>query len=179
MNDMLDMAAEDLVVIDESGANLNMTRLYARNYGGERIKEAVPVEHGPKISIISAISTEEVVASTYGEWSTDGDIFMGFIENCLAPKLSAGQIVLLDNIPFHKMEKIRKAIEVTGAHLKFLPPYSPDFSPIEYMWSKIKAVLKRLAPRTLIDFRKAIKLAFKSVSKTDLLAWFEHCGYII
>lgn len=176
---MLDKAAKDLVVIDESGAHLNMTRLYGRGYGGERIKEAVPVEHGPKLSIISAINTEEVVASTYGEWSTDGDIFMGFIENCLAPKLSAGQRVLLDNVAFHKMGKIRKAIEATGAQLQFLPPYSPDFSPIEYMWSKIKAILKKLAPRTLNDFKKAIKVAFKSVSKSDLLAWFEHCGYKI
>jgi transposase len=176
---MLDMAADKLVVVDESGAHLNMTRAYARKYGGERIKEAVPVEHGPKLSLISAISTEEIVASTYGEWSTDGDIFIGFIENYLVPKLSAENTVVLDNIPFHKMEKVKKAIEATGAHLKFLPPYSPDFSPIENMWSKIKAVLRKLAPRTLKDFKKAIKVAFQSISKTDLLAWFKHCGYLV
>lgn len=175
---MLDIAAEKLVVVDESGAHLNMTRLYARNYGGERIKEAVPMEHGSKLSIISAISTKEIVASTYGEWSTDGDIFTGFIENYLAPKLSAENIVILDNIPFHKMEKVKKAIEATGACLKFLPPYSPDLSPIENMWSKIKTVLRRCAPRTLKDFNKAIKIAFQSVSETDLLAWFKHCGYL-
>lgn len=156
-----------------------MTRLYARNYGGERIKEAVPMEHGPKLSIISAISTKEILTSTYGEWSTDGDIFTGFIENYLAPKLPAENIVVLDNVPFHKMRKVKKAIEATGACLKFLPPYSPDLSPIENMWSKIKTVLRRLAPRTLKDFKKAIKIAFQSVSETDLLAWFKHCGYLV
>jgi hypothetical protein len=78
---MTDMVAKKLVVIDESGAHLNMTRAYAHHEGGECIKETVPVEHGPKLSIISAISTEAVVASAYGEWSTDVAIFMGFIEN--------------------------------------------------------------------------------------------------
>jgi transposase len=175
---MADIAADTLIFIDEAGANLSMTRAYARSYGGNRIKVAVPAEHRPKLSIISAISTEEVVASVYGEWATNGDIFSEFIETCLVPQLSVGQLVLVDNISFHKMAKVKQAIEATGASLKFLPPYSPDFSPIENMWSKIKTVLRTLAPRTLKEFKKAIKVAFQSVSKNDLVAWFKYCGYV-
>jgi transposase len=105
--------------------------------------------------------------------------FFTFIEKCLIPKLTAGKIILLDNVAFHKAFRIKEAIEAVGAKLKFLPPYSPDFPPIENMWSKIKTVLRKFSPRTLNEFKKAIKKAFASISTTDLLAWFRHCGYNI
>ncbi len=173
------MLVNDLIFIDESGASLRMTRGHTRVAGSERIKMPVPAGHGPKISIISAISADEVVTTMYGEWSTDGEIFSTFIEKCLVPKLSAGKIVLLDNVAFHKTSRIQKAIEAVGAKIKFLPPYSPDFSPIENMWSKIKTALRKFSPRTLSEFKKAIKKAFASISKTDLLSWFRHCGYSV
>jgi len=173
------MLSKNLIFIDESGASLRMAREYARIVGGERIKMPLPTKHGPKLSIIGAISVDKVVASMYGEWSADGEIFATFIEKCLVPTLSVGKIVLLDNIPFHKNKRIKEAIEATGAKIRFLPPYSPDFSPIENMWSKIKSILRKYAPRTLGDFKKAIKKAFLSISSTDLLGWFRHCGYTV
>lgn len=176
---MSEMLAKDLIFIDESGACLRMTREYARIEGGNRIKMPVPAGHGPKLSMIGAISVEEIVAAMYGEWSTDSDIFVTFIEKCLVPKLTAGKIVLLDNVAFHKNKRVREAIEATGAKIKFLPSYSPDFSPIENMWSKIKSVLRKFSPRTLDDFKKAIKKAFTSISTNDLLGWFRHCGYAV
>jgi transposase len=173
------MPSKDLIFIDESGANLCMIREYARIVGGERIKMPVPAGHGPKLSMISAISVDEVVTSMYGEWSTDGEIFMTFIEKCLVPKLSPGKTVILDNVPFHKNKRVKEAIEATGAKIKFLPPYSPDFSPIENMWSKVKSILRKFAPRTLGDFKRVIKKAFTSISQTDLIGWFKHCGYVV
>ena len=177
MKGISEMATQNLIFIDESGANLGMTRSYARGVGGERIKMPAGMLHGPKLSMISAISVEEVVSSLYGEWSTDGDIFLAFIQKCLVPKLTPGKKVVMDNVPFHKMQSVREAIEATGAELEFLPAYSPDFSPIENMWSKIKTILQKFSARNLKEFKKAIKVAFKSITQKDLLGWFKHCGY--
>ena len=85
----------------------------------------------------------------------------------------------MDNVSFHKVVGVKEAIEETGAILLYLPPYSPDLSPIENMWSKIKSSLRRLSPRTRGQFKRAIRIAFESVSKKDLVSWFKHCGYNI
>jgi len=118
-----------------------------------------------------------VEAALYGEWSTNGEIFLEFVKNQLVPRLGNGKIVIMDNVSFHKIIGVKEAIEATGAQLFFLPPYSPDLSPIENMWSKIKAVLRKFAPRSRLQFKKAIRIAFESVSKKDLVGWFKHCGY--
>jgi len=172
------LAADKLIFIDESGANLRMTSRYARAEGGRRIKMPVPCKRGPQISIIGAISTEKVEAALYGEWATNGEIFLSFIENCLAPKLKKNQIVIMDNVKFHLQASIANKIEEKGAKVVFLPPYSPDFSPIENMWSKIKNSLRKLAPRTLKEFKKSIRIAFEEISKSDLGNWYKHCGYL-
>ena len=171
--------ADDLIFIDESGANLRMASTYARSEGGQRIKMPVPFNRGPQLSMIGAISTKKVEAALYGEWSTNGDIFLTFIEKQLMPKLKSNHIVVMDNIKFHMQEAVAKAIQSKGAKVIFLPPYSPDFSPIENMWSKIKNTLRRFAPRSLKSFKKIIRIAFKQISKNDLIGWFKHCGYRI
>ena len=147
--------------------------------GGIRIKYSCPYSRGNKHSIISAVSSSGVEAALYGEWSTDGSIFLDFIKRQLVPRLNKGKIVIMDNVGFHKVVGVREAIEESGARLLFLPPYSPDLSPIENMWSKIKSSLKKLAPRTRSQFRKAIRIAFEGISRKDLVAWFKHCGYNI
>ncbi len=129
--------------------------------------------------MIGAVSTVGVEAALYGEWSADGEIFLGFVKEQLVPRLAKGKIVIIDNVSFHKVVGVREAIEETGAHLFFLPPYSPDLSPIENMWSKIKSILKKLAPRTKTQFKKAIRMAFEAIAKQDLTAWFKHCGYFM
>lgn len=88
-------------------------------------------------------------------------------------------VVIMDNVSFHKIIGVKEAIEAAGAQLVFLPPYSPDLSPIENMWSKIKSVIKKFAPRTKQQFRKVIRNAFNAVEQQDLISWFRHCGYIL
>jgi transposase len=97
----------------------------------------------------------------------------------LVPRLNKGKVVIMDNVSFHKVIGVKEAIEATGAQLIFLPPYSPDLSPIENMWSKIKAVLRKYAPRTKSQFRKVIRNAFIAIEQQDLISWFRHCGYIL
>jgi transposase len=169
--------ASNFIFIDECGANLRMESSYARAEGSKRIKMPCPFNRGPKLSIIGGISTKKIEAALYGEWSTDGEIFFTFIEKQLVPQLEAENIVVMDNVKFHLQERVRKAIESEGAKAIFLPPYSPDFSPIEKMWSKIKNTLPKLKARTLKEFHKAIRIAFKEVSESDLINWFKCCGY--
>lgn len=169
--------ADNLIFIDESGANLRMESSYARVEGGQRIKMPVPHNRGPQISMIGAISTKKVEAALYGEWATTGDIFLTFIEKELSPHLKKRHIVIMDNIKFHLQAAVAAIIESKGAKVIFLPPYSPDFSPIENMWSKIKNTLRKLAPRTLREFKKSIHVAFNQVTNSDLVNWFKHCGY--
>lgn len=174
---MKNFNAKSLIFIDESGANLRMSSSYARAEGSKRIKMPIPFEHGPQFSMIGAISVNQVEAALYGEWATNGDIFHAFIEHNLLRRLKPKHTVIMDNVKFHLQARIRETIESTGAKIIFLPPYSPDLNPIENMWSKIKNTLRKLAPRTIRNFKKCIKIAFNEISKTDLVEWFKHCGY--
>jgi transposase len=171
--------AKDLVFIDESGANLKMYQPYARAFAGGRIKMPSPCNPGKKFSLIGAVCYDKVLTAMYGEWATNTEIFMEFLDNYLCPVLKPSHKVVLDNISFHKNEMVKNKIEATGAEIIFLPPYSPDFSPIENMWSKIKTTLRKLAARTIDEFHKAISFAFKGINDSDLISWFEHCGYIL
>ena len=135
---MQECKPEDLIFIDESGAKLNMDSAYGRAQGGQRVKASKPYCRGKTISMIGAVSLLGVVAAMYGEWATDGIAFLAFIQSMLVPQLRPGHIVIMDNARFHKLQQVSEAIENTGAQLVFLPPYSPDFSPIELMWSKLK-----------------------------------------
>ena len=177
MEEVSKLAAEDLIFIDESGANLSFCRGYARAIGGNRVKYACPYPRGNKYTVIGAVSVASVEAALYGEWSADGEIFLEFVKRQLVPQLSYGKVVIVDNVSFHKVIGVKEAIEETGARLFFLPPYSPDLSPIELMWSKIKTVLRKISPRTRPQFKKAIRVAFAEIAGKDLVSWFKHCGY--
>lgn len=168
---------ERLVFIDQSGAHLGYDRDYARIIGGGRIEDNKPYIRNSLYTMISAISSQRVHAAMYGEWSANGEIFTAFIRDELVPTLTHQHIVLMDNVSFHKVKAISPLIEATGAKLVYLPAYSPDFNPIEQMWSKIKSILKKLKPRTKAQFKRAIKIAFESVNASDLEGWFAHCGY--
>jgi len=130
-----------LIFIDEMGAYLNMTLNYGHSPKGERIYIAKPFNRGMKLSVMGAISTTRIEASLYGQWATDGDIFYHFVTHDLCSILRPHHIVLLDNIGFHKIQRVQEAIEATGATLEFLPPYSPDMNPIEMTWSFVKNYL--------------------------------------
>jgi transposase len=171
--------AEELIFLDESGLHLGMTRSYGRGLVSERVKDFAPFNKGKRVTMIAAVGVSEVKTALYGDWHLDGDIFISFVEKCLVPVLQPGQFVIMDNLKTHKVTPIKNLIEQTGARLVYLPPYSPDMTPIELCWSKIKNYIRKQKARSLKALDKAIKDAFKTITANDLEGWFEHCGYSI
>lgn len=166
-----------MIVLDESGAHLAMTRGYGRGESHERLYYPTPYARGNNYSVIAAITSEEIVGSWYCEGAIDGHFFTEFVRHFLVPILTPKHGVVMDNVAFHKVKPAVELIEKTGACIFYLPPYSPDFSPIEMMWSKIKSVLRKYAARTVEAFQQAISIAFHSIQKLDLIHWFKHCGF--
>jgi transposase len=166
-----------LKFIDESGVNLAMTRLYGRAPRGERAIGSVPINYGSNITIIGSLGASGLEALMTVDGATDGEVFRVYVRRVLCPSLKRGEIVVMDNLGAHKVSGIREAIESRGAKLIYLPPYSPDLSPIERCWSKIKTVLRSAGARTRQALEVAIKEAISTISESDALAWFAHCGY--
>jgi len=154
-----------------------MTRLYGRIIGGKRLKDSVPGGHWNTKTILSAIRINGSTESMTFEGATDAEVFKIYLQKILCPSLGQTDIVILDNLNVHKVSGIREAIESTGATLLYLPPYSPDFNPIEKMWSKIKAILRKMKARTDRQLNRAIQRAFMTVSASDASGWFKSCGY--
>jgi transposase len=170
---------EKMIFLDESGLHLGMTRFYGRSFSNERVKDSTPFNKGTRVTMIAAIGISEVKSALYGSWHLDGDIFTTFIKNCLLPVLEPGQLVIMDNLKAHKIPHIKELVESTGAKLVYLPPYSPDMTPIELCWSKIKNYIRKQKARSLKALGKAIREAFKTITSYDLEGWFEHCGYSV
>ena len=127
--------------------------------------------------MLAAIGLDGVQAPFALEGAIDGEAFLIYVEQVLLPTLHGGEIVVLDNLGCHKHPRVRELIESVGAELWYLPPYSPDFSPIEPMWSKIKQILRSLAARTFEGLIEAIGVALENVTTDDLNGWFTYCGY--
>jgi transposase len=176
---MKTFALENLVFIDESGVQKSMTRLYGRIIGGERLREAAPGGHWDSTTIISSIRLNGEIAALTIDGATDAMAFQTYVTTILCPTLGKDDIVIMDNLSSHKVTGIRETIEATGATLLFLPPYSPDFNPIEMMWSKIKAYLRKAKARTAMALNDAISHAFGTVTASDINAWFVSCGYVL
>ena len=169
---------QHLKFIDESGVNLGWTRLFGRAAPGPRVVEATPGDSGAHYTLMAALSWQGVQAPWVLAGAMDGAAFEVYIEPVLVPTLRRGDIVLIDNLAAHKAPHIRRLIEATGARLEFLPPYSPDFNPIELCWSKVKTALRAAKARTFESLLEALADAFDSVSHCDSEAWFAHCGYV-
>ena len=150
---MQNVLAKDLIFIDESGINLALTRLFARSPKGQRARGTRPQKRGKNVSLISAIGSNGLIAQVSLLGSTDGLTFEAFIAQRLVPKLWPGACVLMDNYSIHKGKQIEELIVNAGAKLIYLPPYSPDFSPIENCWSKIKSLLRSIGARNYPDAR--------------------------
>jgi transposase len=163
--------------IDESGVNLAMTRLYGRAPRGARAVGSVPKNYGSNVTIIGALGVSGLEALMTVEGATDGEVFRVYVNRVLCPGLHQGDIVVMDNLGAHKVSGIREAIESRGARLIYLPPYSPDLSPIERCWSKIKTALRAAGARTRRALDRAIARALYTINESDALAWFAHCGY--
>jgi len=169
---------ENLRFIDETGSVLNMTLPYGRSLKGERAFDSCPVSQGERISTIGALSTEGLIAGMSYEGTLNGDLFLYFLENFLVPQLKSGDVVICDNAAAHKVDNVKELIESKGARVVYLPPYSPDLSPIELYWSKFKHFLKKAKARTKENLHQAISNAINTITKEDAKNWFEHCGYV-
>ncbi len=169
--------ASKLVFIDECGSKIALTRLYARSPRGEREYGAIPRNRRANITLLASLSLQGMGEAFILEGSADAAIFELYIEQILAPSLQAGQIVILDNLSTHIGERVRQAIEARGCQLLFLPPYSPDLSPIEEAFSKLKAFLRRVEARTPENLQEALGQALLTITAHDALGWFTHCGY--
>jgi transposase len=165
------------VFVDESGATTEMTRRYGRAPRGERVREATPAGHWSTLTLLGAMNTEGLLAAMTVESPTDGEVFLAYLEQVLCPRLQPGQIVVMDNLAAHKVPGVRELIEASGAQLWYLPPYSPDFNPIEQCWSKVKQKLRSLKARTVDSLQEAISEAIATVTPDNASAWFAHCGY--
>jgi transposase len=174
---MQTLLVQDLIFIDETGVDLALTRLRARSPRGSRAHGKRPSKRGKRVSIISAINLQEVMTYCPLRGTTDGLTFEAFISQRLVPKLWKGACVIMDNCSIHKGKEIKDLIEAAGAILIYLPPYSPDFSPIENCFSKIKSTLRSIGARTYSDLVKATEEGFSQVYEEDLKGWFTHCCY--
>ena len=170
---------EKLHFIDEIGTHLGLTRLYGRAAPGERVVEATPGYSGPHYTTVAALNVHGVQAPWLLKGSMDGPAFEAYVQHVLAPILHDGDWVILDNLAPHKHTVIRDLIEARGAHVAFLPPYSPDLNPIEKCWSKVKTALRKSKARTYDELLNALSLALRAVSSQDAIHWFAHCGYAV
>jgi transposase len=166
-----DVSIKDLVFLDEAGVNLALIRLYARAPRGQRARGSRPHQRGKNVSMIGAISLERIITNLNLSGSIDGLTFEAFVIRKLIPKLWKGAVVIWDNYSIHKGKEIEKAIKKAGAKLIYLPPYSPDFNPIENCWSKIKSVLRSIGARTYQDLENAITLRVPYGSHLPILKY--------
>ena len=163
--------------IDEAGVNLAMTRLRGRAPRGERVTESVPRNYGPQTSLIGALSLSGVEAVMTVEGAVDTDAFDAYVEHVLRPTIKQGDVLVLDNLSAHHASRIAEVAAECGAEVIWLAPYSPDFSPIELMWSKIKTAMRAAKARTREELERAFKAALELVTESDCFGWFSHGGY--
>jgi transposase len=168
---------EKLLFIDESGAQTNMTRTHGRAARGVRVIDKVPHGHWKTTTMISGVRTSGPCAAAVVSGATDTDVFLTYVEHALVPELTRGDVVIMDNLQPHKAAGVRQMIEKAGATLLYLPPYSPDYNPIENMWSKVKRHLRSVAARTYETLQEAITQALNLVTPNDCAGFFRHCGY--
>jgi len=173
------MDTSKLVFLDESSVNTGMTRLYGRGRHGVRVVDYTPDVRFERISVLSSVRLNGELAPLVFEGSLNGELFKEYVSECLVPTLQEGDIVIMDNLTSHKVKGIADLIQAAGAEVVYLPPYSPDLNPIEMMWSKIKAHLRKTKARTKESLDAAIGKALDLVSKADIAGWFAKDGYSI
>lgn len=171
------MKLKQLVFLDEFGATTNMARTHARGPRGQRVVCKTPHGHWKILSTIAALTIDGMLGCGTFDGATDTETFVAFVREGLVPHLKPGQLVVLDNLPAHKSSKVDALIESAGARVLRLPPYSPDFNPIEMAISKIKSVLRKLARRTVDALLSAIAEAIDAVTAADAAGFIRHCGY--
>ena len=172
---LLDSTA--LVFIDETAITTDMVRTRGRCPRGDRLVDYAPHGHWKTITFIAGLRHDEMVAPFVIEGAMNGEIFLAYIEQCLAPTLQSGDIVIMDNVATHKVNGVEEAIEAVGATLLYLPQYSPDLNPIEQAFSKFKALLRKAAERTVPSLRRAVRKILGTFTADDCANFLVHSGY--
>lgn len=166
-----------LVFIDETATSTNMVRAKGRSARGERLVGKVPQGHWETLTFVAGLRCNGVVAPFMIKGAIDGPSFLAYIEQVLVPTLKRNQIVLMDSLPVHKVAGVREAIEAAGAKLLLLPKYSPDLNPIELFFSKLKALLRKAAQRTIPDLFRKVRSLLPTIAPTECANYFKHAGY--
>jgi transposase len=166
-----------LVFLDETGASTKMARRYGRAFYGHRLISKVPHGHWKTTTFVGALRCTGITAPLVVDGPINGDVFLAYVQQQLAPTLRSGDTVIMDNLSSHKRVGVREAIEAAGARLIYLPPYSPDLNPIELAFGKLKALLRKAAARTVDDLESAIARLLDQFTPQECRAYFRHCGY--
>jgi transposase len=168
----------DLVFVDETGSNIAMAPRFGRAPRGQRLYASVPRNHGANTTLLSCLTIEGMGPSLLVEGATTTEVFEAYVRQVLVPWLRPGQIVILDNLSAHTGVRVRSWIEAAGCQVRFLPAYSPDFSPIEWAFSKLKTWLRQALARTTDELERAVAAGLLRIGRADARGWFYGCGYI-
>jgi transposase len=166
-----------LVFLDETATSTNMVRLRGRCPRGQRLIAHVPHGHWKTITFVAGLRRRAVVAPLVLDGPMNATIFVTYLKECLAPKLKRGDVVIMDNLPVHRVAAVREVIEEAGAKLRYLPKYSPDLNPIEQAFSKLKAHLRKAAERTIPRLSRRIATLVAAFSRQECTNYFRHAGY--
>jgi transposase len=169
--------AKQFVFVDEMGANVSLSALYAWSRKGKRALGSAPRNWGKNVTLLASITSRGVGPCLAVEGSTTREVFEAYLEGVLAPTLSPGQVVVMDNLYAHKRGRVKEILEGEGCELVYQPPYSPDFNPIEHAFSKVKGLVRRAEARTREALIEAMGRALSALSAMDARAFFAHCGY--
>jgi transposase len=165
------------VFIDETSGNTNMARLYGRCPRGGRLMGRVPFGAGKTLTFVAGLRCDEMTAPLVIDGAMNGETFLAYVVQCLAPTLNRGDIAVMDNLRAHKVAGVKEAIQAIGAKLCYLPKYSPDLNPIEMSFSKLKALLRKAAARTAPTLRRRIRAFVPRLSTKECANYFAHDGY--
>jgi transposase len=163
--------------VDETSTNLTYCRRYARAEGGQRAHQATPLHGGPNVTLVAALPPDGLQAAMTVSGAVNGDVFAAYLDQVLGPTLRPGDVVVFDNLPAHKVAGLAELVEARGARLLYLPPYSPDFNPIELAFSKLKTGMHTAQARTRDALEAVIQQAAEWITANDAKNWFDHCGY--
>ena len=171
------LATSAWVFLDESGVTTDFIRRYGRSPRGQRLLDHAPFSHWKTFTILAALRSNGVTAPAVFDGPLDNVSFLSYVEQVLVPTLRPGDRVVLDNLVIHKQAAVRTAIEAAGATIHFLPPYSPDLNPIELVFAKLKAYLRKTRPRTFDQVCQHFAVALGLYTATECAAYLRHCGY--
>jgi transposase len=177
LENQTELDPERLIFIDESSFSTKMARLRGWAPKGERCRAAVPHGHWKTTTFVGGLTLSGICAPMLLDGPMDGEAFLAWCEQMLAPVLRPRDVVIMDNLPAHKVAGVRQAIEAAGAILLYLPPYSPDFNPIKNAFSKLKAHVRKVAVRTVETLEAAVATALRTFEPAECANFFAHAGY--